>query len=298
MTSPRRSSVSAWHRAALALIGIASGATLLSAPRVAYGQDTQQRATLLADSLAAELDHTPSRSMGYVLGGVDTVAGIALVYFAARDGSVPPGAVLGMAGAGVGAIGGFASTQVDPHYSGTVLGSSMDASLGTIVLSEGTLMTSLSKTPFIVASAGFYGRSVLRIVDALASRPTSREELIRDYRLVWTSAQRETVSTSTVRSIQRDLDGSGPWMSPWILHAPLLLGGAVDLAMLARSDYNSADRAATGYLGGLQLGFWLVGISLDTSRGRDRYRQQLEHTRMRVAICPGPGIGLGLTGRF
>lgn len=287
--------------AAAALMGIAVLVMLVSVPRVASARSrsgTEQRATLLADSVGVELDRTLSRSTGYVLGTVGTLAGGAEVYFVARNGSVSVGDALALAGAGVMAGGGFASTQVDPHYSGTVLFSSIDASMGSYALAAGTGMTNDSTTPFAVASAAFYTRSALRVVDAIASRPTSRGELLRDYHSIWTAAQRSTVSAKRLQSIARDLDGAGPWMSPWLLHAPLLVGGAVDLAMLARSDYDGAERLDTGYLGGLQVLFWLTGMALDTTRGRDRYRHQLERTRMRVAIGPGPGLGLGVFGRF
>lgn len=285
--------------AVAAFLSIAAATIPLSVARVASAQsDTQQRATLLADSVGAELDHKPPRSIGYVVGTVGTLAGGTFVYFAARSGSVSAGDALALTSAALMAGGGFASTQVDGHYSDTVLSSSIDASLGSLALGEGMIMKNVSRTPFVVAAAAFYTRSALSVVDAIASRPTSRAELLRDYHSIWTAAQRSTVSAERLHSIVRDLDGSGPWMSPWLLHAPLLVGGVVDLAMLARSDYNGADRDATGYLGGFQLLYWLAGMSLDTTRGRDRYRHELERTRMRVAIGPGPGLGLGVSGRF
>lgn len=279
---------------------VASALIVATASNARADTATQQRTTLLADSLVDKEHKMLGRGTGWVVGGLGVaVMGIgtyaALLDETGASRRATSEAWISVGTGGVLALGGFGSYLVDEDYYATVLASTSESALGVQFIAWDS---SEPNAAWGISAGAFFGDSALRFVDAAIQRPISRRRLSRRYRSIWRPDLRENVTEETLEAIERDFRRSSPAMSPWLLHAPLLVGAAADFAMLARSDYEAKDRYIAAGLGGVLLIFGGAFIVGDETSGWNRYERQLENTGFKVSILALPIPGLGLAGVF
>jgi hypothetical protein len=260
---------------------------------------TQQRATLLADSLVDKHRTMPGRGAGWVVGGLGVVIlgveGYIAIGFANEASSrSTTSAWIGAAGGGLLALGGFGSEFVEEDYYETVLRAGGEAALGVELIGLDLLIENAS---LAISAGAFFGDAALRFVDAAIQRPISARRLSRRYRSIWRPELRDEVTEEQLVDIERDFRRSSPSLSPWLLHAPLLVGSAVDFAMLARSDYEAEDRYVAAAMGSLLLVIAGSAIWAEENSGWNRYEQQLENTGFKLSLValPMPGLGVLVT---
>jgi hypothetical protein len=262
----------------------------------------EQRATVLARYLEPSADSSASDYTGYALGGVSsalTVGAIALIATSEQPfGADMAGAWVGTIGIGITAIGGFVSYAPDEDYYLPALGISTDIGLGTSYTGLSLMMNNASERAFAIGAAAHFARAGLRIVDMSMVRPISRARLAKHYRSIRTPDKRASISEEQLAKIESDFARRQGALSPWLLHAPLMVGGAGTLALMADQNLTGSERALIGIQGGSLLLHGAVSALASMGGGYDAYESELDDRGFQIGIAPGPGAGLALVGTF
>lgn len=269
---------------ALGVVAVAVPAKAQQAPAGEAKVEARERATLLAQQLP---DAVRLRSQS------------ALVPI-----FIGSGAVLGatgvatrwplMAASGVVAVGGGVGFYLMPETRNyELLAASASASNGLLLLS---FPLSAPHTRWQVPlGAGHLALSALGFVNFAYSTHPGRTRLRRDLDRVRTPAARSSLSVAEVRSIERDLYDSDPFIPYWALGLPLVVAGVIASAPVFDRDVAARDKPLIGAIAGLTVLQGVVFSLVETPAMR--YRTSLENAGLHVTWGVGPG-GVSVAGTF
>ena len=189
---------------------------------------------------------------------------------------------------------GFASYAVDEDYYQTTLlsGLTLAAAAGHSVMATSRIEP---REALWVSAGAELMQAGLYALDAALRRPISRRRLASDYAKIRSPRARAQLSIAELRALEQDLQRGDPYLSPWLLHSPLLIGSAANGVIAALPGKSSNQR---WFAGSLALVLLLQsGGAIDTSlrNGYRSYQRRATRLGLRLAVDIG---SIRLSGGF